>query len=346
MSEPSAVTDPARPGLPPCPSSDRRWPRTEPRQSADHCTYQPRHAGIAGVSDPIEPPRTVGTLASTGSGCARSTGPVRSRRPRSSGWRATERSGGSMVDARSEVLDVGRARRLATPAQRAALRVRDRGCVFPGCDRPSEWCQAHHLVPFEDGGATDLDNLCLLCSHHHHLVHEGGWSLERIGITWVATEPGRCPPYRGPRPSRRAPGRNCVSQCAGRMASCSKRSSKPSAAAIARDGALVGQRPVAGQPAAVHGVGGGGTSHRGAVAAPTMGGAGEDADVGGLTSERREVGGGNDRATRPGRRRQPGRPPRSRSPTSRPRRRRRAGPSAPTGRPVPPRVVAPGPAHR
>jgi hypothetical protein len=94
-----------------------------------------------------------------------------------------------IVDARGEVLDVGRAKRLATPAQRAALRVRDRGCVFPGCDRPPQWTQAHHLVPFEAGGATDLDNLCLLCSHHHHLVHEGGWSLERIGVTWVATSP-------------------------------------------------------------------------------------------------------------------------------------------------------------
>jgi len=94
-----------------------------------------------------------------------------------------------VVDARSEVLDVGRARRLATPAQRAALRVRDRGCVFPGCDRPSEWCQAHHLIPFETGGATDLANLCLVCSHHHHLVHEGSWSLERIGVLWVATSP-------------------------------------------------------------------------------------------------------------------------------------------------------------
>ena len=61
--------------------------------------------------------------------------------------------------------------------------------MFPGCDRPSEWCQAHHLIPFEHGGSTDLANLCLLCSHHHHLVHEGGWSLERIGVVWVATSP-------------------------------------------------------------------------------------------------------------------------------------------------------------
>ena len=119
-----------------------------------------------------------------------------------------------VVDARSEVLDVGRARRLATPAQRAALRVRDRGCVFPGCDRPSEWCQAHHLVPFEAGGATDLANLCLVCSHHHHLVHEGGWTLERIGAALGCHQPGRRPSGSGPPPPRRAAGRYRLMQSA------------------------------------------------------------------------------------------------------------------------------------
>ena len=94
-----------------------------------------------------------------------------------------------LVDAAGEILDVGRARRLATPAQRAALIVRDGGCVFPGCDCPYGWCEAHHLVPFEDGGATTLDNLALLCRHHHHLVHEGKWLLERNGGLWTATSP-------------------------------------------------------------------------------------------------------------------------------------------------------------
>ena len=84
-----------------------------------------------------------------------------------------------LVDAAGEILDVGRARRLATSAQRAGLIVRDGGCVFPGCDCPYGWCEAHHLIPFEQGGATDLDNLALLCRHHHHLVHEGRWVLAR-----------------------------------------------------------------------------------------------------------------------------------------------------------------------
>ena len=63
----------------------------------------------------------------------------------------------------STTLDLGRTTRLVTPAQRLALEVRDGGCVFPGCHRPSGWCDAHHLVSWLDGGATDLSNLGLLC---------------------------------------------------------------------------------------------------------------------------------------------------------------------------------------
>jgi hypothetical protein len=54
------------------------------------------------------------------------------------------------------------------------LRHRDLGCRFPGCER-KRWVQAHHLVHWADGGATNLDNLVLLCHAHHRLIHEGGW---------------------------------------------------------------------------------------------------------------------------------------------------------------------------
>ena len=84
-----------------------------------------------------------------------------------------------MLGPDSEVLDVGRASRVATGAQRRALFIRDGGCAFPGCDRPPGWCEAHHVVHWIDGGATDLDNLLLLCSHHHHLCHEGGWTVRQ-----------------------------------------------------------------------------------------------------------------------------------------------------------------------
>jgi hypothetical protein len=76
-------------------------------------------------------------------------------------------------------LDVGRSSRVVTPAQRAALAVRDGGCVFPDCARPLAWCEGHHLVHWLDGGPTDLDNLALLCRAHHRAVHEGGWQLTR-----------------------------------------------------------------------------------------------------------------------------------------------------------------------
>ncbi len=76
------------------------------------------------------------------------------------------------------VLDAGRSRRTISPHQRAALSVRDRHCVFPGCDRPPSWCQGHHIREWvRDHGPTDLKNLILLCHHHHHLVHEGGWTI-------------------------------------------------------------------------------------------------------------------------------------------------------------------------
>ncbi len=82
-----------------------------------------------------------------------------------------------VLGAQSEVLDVGRASRVATTAQRRALFIRDGGCVFPGCDRPPGWCQAHHVVHWGDGGPTDLGNMALICNHHHHLCHEGGWAM-------------------------------------------------------------------------------------------------------------------------------------------------------------------------
>jgi hypothetical protein len=76
-------------------------------------------------------------------------------------------------------LEVGRATRVVQPAQRMALAVRDGGCVFPDCDRPLAWCDAHHLQHWVHGGPSDLDNLALLCRAHHRAVHEGGWQLAR-----------------------------------------------------------------------------------------------------------------------------------------------------------------------
>ena len=77
----------------------------------------------------------------------------------------------AVLGGRGEVLDQGRSTRLATPGQLAALWLRDAGCSFPGCTTPAHWCDAHHLVHWVDGGASDLTNLALLCGRHHSVVH-------------------------------------------------------------------------------------------------------------------------------------------------------------------------------
>ncbi|PJJ71285.1 uncharacterized protein DUF222 [Diaminobutyricimonas aerilata] len=79
-----------------------------------------------------------------------------------------------------EVLHLGRRERLFSPAQRRALAVRDGGCVWPGCTAPPSWCHAHHLLEWEHGGPTDLDNGVLLCAAHHHMLHNSGYRMETI----------------------------------------------------------------------------------------------------------------------------------------------------------------------
>jgi hypothetical protein len=75
-------------------------------------------------------------------------------------------------------LDLGRAARTFTPAQRRAMGLRDGcGCAFPGCDRPMAWCDGHHIRHWIDGGPTDLSNGVLLCTHHHTLIHQGEWAV-------------------------------------------------------------------------------------------------------------------------------------------------------------------------
>ena len=86
----------------------------------------------------------------------------------------------AVLDGRSLPVDLGRAKRLFTPAQRKALLIRDSVCRAEGCDTPGTWCDAHHLDPWYTGGPTDLDNAILLCSHHHHRVHETGYRTDRL----------------------------------------------------------------------------------------------------------------------------------------------------------------------
>jgi hypothetical protein len=81
----------------------------------------------------------------------------------------------------SQVLDVGRSRRLFTPAQRKAMAVRDRCCRTEGCLIPAAWCEAHHAArPWQMGGRTDLADGALLCSWHHHRAHDPGYTTRRL----------------------------------------------------------------------------------------------------------------------------------------------------------------------
>jgi len=111
-----------------------------------------------------------------------------------------------LLSSDSAVIDVGRSRRVISPAQRRALNVRDKGCRWPGCDRPATWTAGHHLVHWINGGGGDLAHLVLLCYRHHWMVHEGRWQL-------VKADDGRMlaiPPTMDLFAAARGPGRDAA----------------------------------------------------------------------------------------------------------------------------------------
>jgi hypothetical protein len=80
-----------------------------------------------------------------------------------------------LAKGRSTILDLGMTTRTVTAALWVALVARDQHCRFPGCDRPSHWCDGHHVTWVSKNGPTNLANLVMLCSRHHHLLHQRGW---------------------------------------------------------------------------------------------------------------------------------------------------------------------------
>lgn len=86
----------------------------------------------------------------------------------------------AVLGGRSEPLDLGRSKRLFSVKQRRALLLRDRECRAEGCEIPGTWCEAHHWDPWARGGKTDLADGVLLCTHHHHRIHETGHRAERL----------------------------------------------------------------------------------------------------------------------------------------------------------------------
>ena len=95
-----------------------------------------------------------------------------------------------VLGSHGEPLDIGRATRTIPTGIRRALVARDQGCAFPGCDRPPSWCDAHHCKHWSEGGETALCNLCLLCAHHHDVVHHDSWQITMInGMPWFIPPP-------------------------------------------------------------------------------------------------------------------------------------------------------------
>lgn len=78
-------------------------------------------------------------------------------------------------------IDIGRATRTISTGTRKALNIRDGGCVADGCQLPARVCDGHHITHWAppDLGPTNLDNLALLCGHHHTCAHERGWTIRR-----------------------------------------------------------------------------------------------------------------------------------------------------------------------
>ncbi len=105
----------------------------------------------------------------------------------------------AVLGSASQVLDMGTAVRLFPNTIRRAITLRDRGCTFPGCDRPASWCDAHHVIFWADGGPTSYGNAVLVCPLHHRLVHQGAWEIrfatdgvpEYLPPAWI--DPARAP---------------------------------------------------------------------------------------------------------------------------------------------------------
>lgn len=90
----------------------------------------------------------------------------------------------------SPVLDYGMSTRTIPAPLWNALVVRDEHCRFSGCARPSVWCEGHHVVWVTHNGPTDLSNLVLVCSRHHHVLHQPGWHAKlRPDAAFEVTNP-------------------------------------------------------------------------------------------------------------------------------------------------------------
>ncbi len=104
-----------------------------------------------------------------------------------------------VFDDTGQPLNVGRAQRRFNKRQRIALAARDGGCMWPGCNRPVSWTEAHHINQWQrDHGNTDVVDGILLCRHHHMLLHNNGWRITRSGARYWLVPPRREDPAQTP----------------------------------------------------------------------------------------------------------------------------------------------------
>ncbi|MEA2973101.1 MAG: hypothetical protein QOG82_1559 [Actinomycetota bacterium] len=110
-----------------------------------------------------------------------------------------------LIKGRSAILDYGTATRTIPANLWNALVIRDEHCRFPGCDRTSAWCEGHHVKWVTHGGATEIANLVLVCSRHHHRLHQSHWQAKLLpDATFEVTDPNGM--VRATSPPRAEPG--------------------------------------------------------------------------------------------------------------------------------------------
>ena len=162
-------------------------------------------APVAVTTNPMAPGSNDDHTCCAGSGANTGLEPARDALPESlhaALQGATHLNGHDLTtwlrQAARTVLYVGREKRIVPRELRVALEIRDKHCTFPGCTIDASRCDAHHVIHWQHGGFTDIRNTLLLCQGHHHLVHEGRWTItanpdidDGNATRWTFTPPRR-----------------------------------------------------------------------------------------------------------------------------------------------------------
>ena len=100
---------------------------------------------------------------------------------------------GVVFDGKGQPIWVGRTHRHATEAQVKSIIARDRHCTGKDCTAGPERCEIHHIVPWEQGGLTDIDTMCLACPHCHHNIHDRGYMVIKTNTGYKIINPNNPP---------------------------------------------------------------------------------------------------------------------------------------------------------